>query len=278
MNEIKRQLQMKIGDTTQQQQNVIRRINEKHPLYTRKKKPFFPAVASLVLLVASCLFIFSLIGEKELSTPTMNTGQAPSAAENEMTFDRNEVLAPVTDEQKQQYYQQYIEIVEKAMEKKTGLGIEVGPLEDFKETDWVEPAEFEKMIQSIVDSFLAKERETLAAVSSNLKPAVTHPNGETTKATYLYFSDIVRGIEITAIFNTQYHADQNRQLFTSVDAISTKLTPGNGTWEQTFQKATLLDDGKTFSIYIEGLFHLNNITYEKAFTIEFHCDEFGNIY
>ena len=62
---------------------------------------------------------------------------------------RNEVLTPITDEQKQQYYQQYIEIVEKAMEKKTGLSIEVAPIEEFKETDWVEPAEFEKMIQSM---------------------------------------------------------------------------------------------------------------------------------
>ena len=75
-----------------------------------------------------------------------------------------------------------------------------------------------------MDSFLATERETLAAVSSNLKPAVTHPNGETTKATYLYFSDIVREIEVTAIFDTQYNADKNRQLFSNVDAISTKLT------------------------------------------------------
>ena len=86
MNEIKRQLQMKIGDTTQQQQNVIRRINERHPMYTKKKKSLLPAVASLALLVASCLFVFSLIGEKELSTPTMNTGQAPLAEEKEITI------------------------------------------------------------------------------------------------------------------------------------------------------------------------------------------------
>ena len=163
------------------------------------------------------------------------------------------------------------------MEKKTGLNIGVGPIEEYKETDWVEPAEYEKMIESIVDNFLATERENLAAVSSSLKPAVSHPNGETTKATYLYFSDILREIIVTAEFDTKYNADKNRQLFSSVDAISTTL-PGSGMWETTFQEATLLDGGRTYSIYIEGLFHLNNITSEKAFTIEFHCDEFGNIY
>ncbi|MCG7344574.1 hypothetical protein MHZ92_10535 [Sporosarcina sp. ACRSL] len=276
MNEIKRQLQMKIGDTTQQQQNVLRKINERLSMHTKKKNPFFPAVASLALLVASCLFVFSLIGEKELITPTMITGQAPLAEEKEIPFDRNEGLTPITEEQKQQYYQQYIKIVEKVMEKKTGLTLGVPPIEELK--DWVEPAEYEKMVESMVESFLATEREVLAAVSTDLKPAVTHPNGETTKATYLYFPDIVRGIEVTAIFDTQYNADKNRQLFSNVDAISTKLTPGNGTWEQTLQQATLLDGGRTYSIYIEGLFHLNNITSEKAFTIEFHCDEFGNIY
>ena len=80
------------------------------------------------------------------------------------------------------------------------------------------------MIQSIVDNFLATERENLAAVSSSLKPAVTHPNGETTKATYLYFSDILREIIVTAEFDTKYNADKNRQLFSSVDAISTTLS------------------------------------------------------
>jgi hypothetical protein len=198
--------------------------------------------------------------------------------EKEITFDTNEVLTPITEEQKQQYYQQYVEIVEKAMETKTGQTIGVAPIEGFKESHWVEPAEYEKMIQSMVESFLAQEREELAAVSTNLKPAVTHPSGETIKGTYLYFPEILRKIEVTAIFDTQYNADKNRQLFSNVDAISTKLTPGHGTWEQTLQQATLLDGGRTYRIYIEGIFDLNNLTFEKAFTIEFQCDEFGNIY
>ena len=121
MNEIKRQLQMKIGDTTQQQQNVIRKINERISNAYKKEEIFFPAVASLALLVASCLFVFSLIEEEELSTPAMNAVTIPITEEKESTFDTNEMLTPITEEQKQQYYQQYVEIVEKAMEKKIGL-------------------------------------------------------------------------------------------------------------------------------------------------------------
>jgi hypothetical protein len=184
----------------------------------------------------------------------------------------------LTQEQKEDYYKQYVEIIEKAMEKKTGLSTEIGPIEGFKESDWKEPQAFEKMIQTGVEAFLATERETLASVSTDLKPAVTNPNGETTKAKYLYFPDILEKIEVTAIFDTQLDEDKSRQLFSKVDAISTKIVSSPGKWEQTFQKATLLDGGRTYRIYIEGIFDLNNLTFEKAFTIEFQCDEFGNIY
>ncbi len=283
MNEIKRQLQMKIGDTAQQQRNVMQKINEQYPMREKKKNSFFTVAASLALLVATCLFVFSFIGEEELSTSTMNAVPIPIAEEKGSTlstFDVNEVLTPITEEQKQQYYQQYVEIVKKAMEKKIGISTSVSPIEEFKESDWVEPAEFEKRIQDGVEGFLATERETLAAVSTDLKPAVTNPSGETTKATYLYFPDIVKKFEVTAIFDTQYDADKDRQIFSDVNAISTKIAgfPDTGTWEQTFQKATLLDGGRTYSIYIEGIFGLFDPTFEKAFTIEFYCDEFGNIY
>lgn len=276
MNEIKRQLQMKIGDTAQQQRNVMQKINEQYPMREKKKKSFFTVAASLALLVATCLFVFSFIGEEELSTSTMNAVPIPMAGE----FNMKEVLTPITEEQKQQYYQQYVEIVEKVIEKKIGISIGVAPIEEFKESDWVEPAEFEKRIQSIEEGFLAEERETIAAVSTDLKPAVTNPNGETTKATYLYFNGLVKKFEVTALFDTQYNADKSRQLFSNVDEILTKIAgfPDTGEWEQTFQKVTLLDGGRTYSIYIEGIFDYMDIQHEKVFTIEFYCDEFGNIY
>jgi len=278
VNEIKRQLKMKIGDTTQQRQNVMRKINEQYPMRTKKKKIFLHAVFGLALLMTTCLFVFSLIAEDELDTSTMNAVTIPISEEEVRTVERNEILTPITEEQKQQYHQQYVEIVEKLMEKKVGISTSVSPIEEFQESDWVEPAEFEKLIQSGVERFLATERETLAAVSTDLKPAVTTPDGETTKVRYLYFPDTVKKIEVTALFDTQYTADKNRQLFSNVDAISTKLLSTHGTWEQTLQKATLLDGGRTYSIYIEGIFYSNNLTFEKAFTIEFNCDELGNIY
>lgn len=42
-------------------------------------------------------------------------------------------------------------------------------------------------------------------------------------------------------------------------------------------QATLVDGGRTYRIYMEGIFHYNGLDTEKAFTIEFYCDEFGEI-
>lgn len=261
MNEIKRQLQMKIGDTTQQQRNVMRKINEQYPMRAKKKISFFPAAVGLVLLVATCLFVFSIIGEDELNTSNMNA-----------------MSTPITEEQKQQYYQQYVEIVEKAMERKIGISIGVSPMDEFKESDWVEPAEFEKRIQNMVDAHLAKESEIISAVSSTSKQAVTNVDGVTIKETYIYTSDILKKIDVSGHFETKYNTAQNRQLFVTVENISTQLAMAPGTWEQTSYEASLIDNGQKYSIHIEGVFSLNNLEFEKAFTIEFSCDEFGNIY
>lgn len=273
MNEIKRQLKIKIGDTTQHQLHVVQKIHNRYPIHVKKKNAFFPVAVSLMLLVATCLFVFSL-KEEESHTTTMDA--VPPSVVEEME-NPVEVRPPLTEEQKQQYYTQYVEIVDKAMEKKIGIGLGVEPMHTFQESDWVEPQEFERRIQKGVEHFLERERERLETMSSNLKPAVMNPDGTTTKAQYLYFSDIVKKIEVTATFDTRYDTEKKRQLFNGVDNISAEMVNVQDKWEQTFVKATLLDGGRTYSIYMEGIFYFNGLETEKAFTIEFYCDEEGQI-
>lgn len=272
MNEIKRQLKRKIGDTTQHQQHVVRKIHDRD-LVHKKNNIFFPAVVSIALLVATCLFVFSL-KEPAPHTTTLDVVPTPVVEEIENSI---EVQTPLTEEQKQQYYAQYVEIVDEVADKKLGIGLEVEPMDTFKESDWVEPQAFERRIQAGIESFLEREREKLAMVSWDLKPAVMNSDGTTTKARYLYFSDIVKKIEVTATFDTRYDAAKERQLFSGVADISAEMVNVQATWEQTFVEATLLDGGRTYSIYMEGIFYLNGSEIEKAFTIEFYCDEFGEI-
>lgn len=189
----------------------------------------------------------------------------------------SQIAIPLTEGQKQQYYKEYVRIVDKAMEQKVGIGLSVPPIEEFKESDWISPEAYEKMIQEHVDEFLATERKKIAAISSDLKPAVTTMEGETTKAVYLYFPDILKKVDVTANFNTQYSKELDRQLFVDADNVSTQLVSSSGTWEQTSYEVFLENDGQQYTIRIEGIFTLNNQSFDKAFTIKFNCDEFGNI-
>lgn len=70
MNEIKRQLKMKIGDTTQQQRNVVHKIQQLYPISSKKSKSFLPAVVSIVVFAATLIFVFSIIGEETTLNPT----------------------------------------------------------------------------------------------------------------------------------------------------------------------------------------------------------------
>ena len=273
MNEIKRQLKRKIGDTTQYQQHVVQKIQNRNLVQAKKNTIFFPAVVSVVLLVATCLFFFSL-KEPAPHTTTLDVVQTPIVKDIENPV---EGQIPLTEEQKEQYYAQYVEILDEVESKKFGIGMEVAPMDTFEESDWIEPQAFERRIQEGVESFLEREREKLANVSWDLKPAVMNPDGTTTKARYLYFSDIVKKIEVTAMFDTRYDAAKERQLFSGVADISAEMIDVQATWEQTFVEATLLDGGRTYSIYMEGVFYLNGSEIKKAFTIEFYCDEFGKI-
>ena len=54
---------MKIGDTTQQQRNVVQKIRE-HSIQSKKSNAMVPAIVSLVVLAATLIFVFSVIGEK----------------------------------------------------------------------------------------------------------------------------------------------------------------------------------------------------------------------
>lgn len=186
---------------------------------------------------------------------------------------------PITDEQKLLYYDKYKEIIQQANGQKTGVFLEVPPMESFQDSDWQTPEQYQAFVAGILEDHLATERKKVAAASSNLKGAITNENGETTKGTFIYFSDILKEIEVTAKFDTQYSKEADRQLFAGIENVTTNLVYVNrGTWEQTSYKASLNENGEKYSIEIEGIFTLNNISYEKAFTLEFSCDKAGKIY
>ncbi|QTD42084.1 hypothetical protein [Sporosarcina sp. Te-1] len=140
---IKREFERSLPDSlilTEEEKRKIRtRINGESIVQIRYK-PILVSVLSLLLLF--------IILAPALSMDRLITGSP----------------IPLTATKKQQYYEQYLQIVEKAMEQKIGISIEVAPKESFKETDWVTPREYNNMIQAHVDSFLQEEKKVLASL------------------------------------------------------------------------------------------------------------------
>ncbi|MGE7661356.1 hypothetical protein ACQKL6_06495 [Peribacillus sp. NPDC097197] len=80
------------------------------------------------------------------------------------------------------------------------------------------------------------------------------------------------------MFETQYNENREGQMFSKVNQITSHIaSSSNGEWKQTFSEAKLVDNGRTYSLLIEGVYTLHRITTKKAFTIEFSCNEFGAI-
>ncbi|MFJ7744745.1 hypothetical protein [Peribacillus sp. NPDC097295] len=184
----------------------------------------------------------------------------------------------LTQEQKKEYHKQYEEIVNQANDTKIGINLGVPSIEEFEPEDWAEPEEYEQRIQEHIDSFLASEREALSNLSSPMSEVVIGSNGEKKKTAYLYVSDKIFSVEVSGEFDTQFSEYRKGQVFSKVDQITSHIaSSSNGVWKQTFSEAKLMDNGRTYSLLIEGVYTLNRIATKKAFTVEFSCDEYGNI-
>ncbi len=184
----------------------------------------------------------------------------------------------LTQEQKEAYHKQYQEIVHQANETKIGINLGVPSIEEFEPQDWAEPEDYEQRVQEHIDSFLASEREALSNLPSQTSEVVMGSNGERKKTAHLYVSGKIFSVEVSGMFETQYNENREGQMFSKVDQITSHIaSSSNGEWKQTFSEAKLVDNGRTYSLFIEGVYTLNRIATKKAFTIEFSCDEFGAI-
>lgn len=199
-------------------------------------------------------------------------------ADKKLDEGQTRVLLQLTQEQKEDYHKQYEAIVNRANETKIGIKLGVPSIAEFESEDWAEPNDYEQRIQEHIDSFLASERETLSKLSSTTTEVVTGSNGEMKKTAYLYVDDLIFSVEVSAEFDTQYQEHRKGQVFSKVDHITSQLaSTSSGEWKQTFSEAKLVDNGRTYSLLIEGVYTLNHIATQKAFTIEFSSDSLGNI-
>lgn len=221
--------------------------------------------------------------EEQVKKEDKKIAPVNQATEDKTVSDMNEekpkIPLKLTQEQKEEYHKQYVKIVEKVNQQKLGTQLGVSSIDEFKAENWVVPKVFAKRVQEHVDGFLEEEREALAAMTTKKNQDATQVSGGWALEKYIYVAGILSRIEVIGDFETQYSEYRKGQVFAGINKISTQVATGSkGTWEQTSYKASLLDGGQTYSIRIEGIHHLNNLSIDKLFTIEFSCGELGNIH
>lgn len=282
-HELERTLPASIKLSEKEKANIRTKIQKSdQPKY--HVKPLIVSIVAAILIGISLLPTIQSV--EKASPPSNDTSMAITDERHQQNIEPSaqSVEEPpkeplsLTDEEKIQYYEQYLEIIERAMQKKTGLSFGVVPIEEYKDEYWITPQQFENDVESWLEEHLATEREKIDNMLITPEPVITNTDGSTTKTTYIYFPDILKTIEVTGHFETQYNEVYDRQLFIKADNISTKLAYPRGTWEQTSYRVSLIDGGRTYSIRIEGNFDYNGLHFEKAFTIDFNCDVNGKIY
>jgi len=242
------------------------------------------------LYVGILLTMFVLTGcnekvetEEQVKKEEAKISPVNQATEDKTVSDTNEekpkTPLKLTQEQKEEYHKQYVKIAEKVNQQKLGLQLGVSAIDEFNAEDWVDPKVFAERVQEHVDGFLEEERKALATIPTNKNQDATEVSDGWALDKYIYVAGIVTQIEVIGDFETQYSESRKGQVFAGINKISTQVAKGSkGTWEQTSYKASLIDGGQTYSIRIEGIYHYNNLSIDKVFTIEFNCDKFGNIH
>ena len=178
---------------------------------------------------------------KEMTAESVNTEQASTINKE---IDATKVVEPIplnlTQEQKEEYYKKYVNIVEKVnAENEEDFTLELEPITAFLDDDWIEVEDFEK---------LAKERAnaTIVVVENNER----YNPMSVPKTVKLQIGSKEANIIFKGSFNTQLNENtsKGRQLFSAFNGITSEAADASGSWTQLGYEESLIDG----IIYIIG--------------------------
>ncbi|OEH93838.1 hypothetical protein [Bacillus solimangrovi] len=154
----------------------------------------------------------------------------------------------LTHEQKEAYYKQYENIIEKVKEEYPEAILKVVSFNDFAEEDWIEPEKFEQFAIDRAKLTFDKEQEPtpfFGGSTSKMKSKSSNVNS------------VSSTVNIAGSFNTQLDKVNDRQSFAGINDISSKAT--SGIWTQTGYSASLNDSARTYVIDVAGIYTSNGI-------------------
>ena len=174
-------------------------------------------------------------------------------------------LLNLTQEQKEDYYQKYLALIEDInSEHDTGLKLE--PITSFSEDYWVEVETFKKR---------AKERVDISIVVSKNKERY-HPASVPKTVT---FGPNKERIIFEGSFDTQLseNTSKGRQLFSVFNGISSEAENSDGSWTQIGYTNSLMENGSLYVIDVSGNYSQNGILSIHNISLEFDCNKNGGI-
>lgn len=170
--------------------------------------------------------------------------------------------AELSQDQKDAYYKQYVEIVKEVVSEHPGVSLEVAPAEEFQPEDWVDPAIFKKIAEERASAkFVVTDNKGFSVMStaSASKTATLNSNGASVTLT------------INGSFETSLAG--GRQVFSGINSITSSTNKGS--WTQTGYEYDLYDASRTYGITVGGKVTLNGLTSSHNVFVEFYCGATG---
>ncbi|MGG3806042.1 hypothetical protein [Metabacillus fastidiosus] len=173
----------------------------------------------------------------------------------------------LTEEQKEDYYKEYVILKDNIVAKYEGFGVDVVPMNEFLPEDWVEPEEFEKIL---IDR--ANTKITVTKSNDISSPELV------TKTVDFHIGSSVRTISISGSFKTQYSSsDGGMQFFSRINSISSQAESEGVVWEQKGYDYDLINDDRRYLITIGGKYSESGISSLHHVAVEFDCTKNGGV-
>jgi len=173
----------------------------------------------------------------------------------------------LTQEQKENYYKEYVTLIELA-NSKYNENMEIERIDNFNDEDWIEVEAFEKMLEDRANAkfVVSKNNDKYSPVS-------------VPKTAKLYIGSNETTINFKGSFETQLNSNTSngRQLFSKFNSISSEIEGNDGRWSQTGYDPLLIDGGTSYIIAIGGKYSQSGIISFHTIELEFHCDKNGGI-
>lgn len=224
--------------------------------------------------VSILLGAFALSGctdNKEVTEESL--AEQSKANNNVVNTAKTKEVAPIplnlSQEQKEEYYQNYVAIIEKVNAiSEEDFTLELEPITDFLNEDWIEVDQFEK---------LAKERANASIIvldNNERYNPISVP-----KTVKLQLGSKEASIIFEGSFDTQLNenSSKGRQLFSAFNSISSKTLDTSGSWTQLGYNESLSDGDTIYKIVVGGKYSQSGIVSSHNIEIEFHCNKNGGI-